>query len=440
MKILLVQNMVYVPTLGGANKANRLLLEGLAGKGHECHVVAPALGAKVSLASREQFLGELAARSIVFTARDGVDIFRQCEVEVHAVTDSTRLRRQVIEHVQEFAPTWILVTSEDPEQLMLDAALEADGSRIVYLVHTPLMLPFGPNCFLQNPQKTEQFKRCAGVITVSRYVKEYIRRWSGVDSVVIPFPVYGSRPFANFGCFDKGYVTLVNPCAYKGLPIFLDLAGRLPEVQFAAVPTWGTTRSDRAALASFDNIVLLDPADEIDEILAQTRILLMPSLWIEAFPLLPVEAMLRGIPVIASNAGGLPEAKLGIDYILPVRTIEQYQEQLDELGNPLPVVPPQETDTWERALGRLLSDRAHYQKLSQASRVAAHSFVSGVGVEPFEEYLEKLAPARPIAQAESVKRQPQDVGNENLRARLSQLSPERLELLARRLRKREGPP
>ena len=47
-----------------------------------------------------------------------------------------------------------------------------------------------------------------------------------------------------------------------------------------------------------------------------TRILLVPSLWGEAFGLVVVEAMLRGIPVLASNVGGLVEAKLGVDYIL----------------------------------------------------------------------------------------------------------------------------
>ena len=39
----------------------------------------------------------------------------------------------------------------------------------------------------------------------------------------------------------------------------------------------------------------------------------MPSLW-QAFGRIVVEAM-HGIPVIASDAGGLAEAKLGVDYL-----------------------------------------------------------------------------------------------------------------------------
>ena len=37
----------------------------------------------------------------------------------------------------------------------------------------------------------------------------------------------------------------------------------------------------------------------------------MPSLWFEGFGLIAMEAMLRGLPVIASDSGGLEEAKAG---------------------------------------------------------------------------------------------------------------------------------
>ena len=39
--------------------------------------------------------------------------------------------------------------------------------------------------------------------------------------------------------------------------------------------------------------------------------------------------MLRGIPVVASDAGGLVEAKLGTDFVIPVRSIEHYEAMFD---------------------------------------------------------------------------------------------------------------
>jgi glycosyltransferase involved in cell wall biosynthesis len=433
VKILLAQNMIYVPTLGGANKANRLLLERLSERGHACRVVVPATGAKVAVNTRAQFLEELSRRGIVSEPAAGADAFTLNGVEVRAVTDFASLRAHVVREVGEFGPDWVFVTSEDPEQLMLDAALEAAPTRVVYLVHTPLMLPFGPAAFLPDERRAEQFRRAAGVITVSEHVREYIRRWGRVEAEVIPFPVYGRTTPADYGRFDSGFVTLVNPCAYKGLPIFLEVAARFPEVGFAAVPTWGTTRADRAALASLPNVTLLDPADDIDEIFARTRVLLMPSLWKEAFPLLPVEAMLRGIPVVASDAGGLRESKLGVEYVLPVRPIERYEARLDELGNPVAVVPPQDVGPWERALRRLLTQRAHYERLSRDSREAALAFVARAGAEGFERYLHGLSPA---LASEGAATPGAEGARAGARALAGRLSPERLELLARRLRKK----
>ena len=57
------------------------------------------------------------------------------------------------------------------------------------------------------------------------------------------------------------------------------------------------------------NVTVLETVPGIDEVLSRARLLLMPSLWLEGFGLIAMEAMLRGLPVIASDSGGLVEAK-----------------------------------------------------------------------------------------------------------------------------------
>src|SRR5262249_20201567 len=158
----------------------------------------------------------------------------------------------------------------------------------------------------------------------------------------------------------------------------LALASAMPHVEFAAVPTWGTTKEDCEALRRLPNIRLLQATERFDEILAQTRVLLMPSLWLENFPLTVIESMLRGIQVIGSNVGGIPEVKLGTDYVLPVRPIERFTEKLNDNELLVPVVPEQDIAPWQRALRDLLSDRALYEKQSAAARDAATGFVSGL--------------------------------------------------------------
>ena len=111
--------------------------------------------------------------------------------------------------------------------------------------------------------------------------------------------------------------------------------------------------------------------DDIDLLLARTRVLLVPSLWAEARSRIVLEAMLRGVPVIAGNVGGIPEAKMGVPYLLPVRPIEKYDPRLDEQMVPVAEVPPQDIGPWHEALARLTSDREHYEDLSRRSREAA---------------------------------------------------------------------
>jgi surfactin synthase thioesterase subunit len=222
----------------------------------------------------------------------------------------------------------------------------------------------------------------------------------------------------------------VNPCAVKGISIFLELADRMPQVRFAGVPTWGTTQADRAALARRANVTLLDPVDNVDEILRRTRVLVVPSLWAEARSRIVVEAMLRGVPVIASNLGGIPEAKLGVDYLLPVRPIERYGPALDEQMVPRADVPTQDIGPWQAALERLLTDRAHYDELSRASRQAALAEAATLSVAPFEklllEQVSQMGQAVPPAKV-------QPAGGA-----LDHLSPDRRKLLALRLHRISG--
>jgi len=241
--------------------------------------------------------------------------------------------------------------------------------------------------------------KAAGIITISDYMRDYIQRWSGLDSTVLHFPSYGNGPYTHFNNFDSGYVTMVNPCSYKGISIFLSLAEKLPFVKFAAIPFWGTSEKDHAALKRLPNMTLLQPSPNLDDVFGQTKILLVPSVWGEAYGQVVVDAMLRGIPVLASNTGGLPEAKLGVDYVIPVNMVERY-EQNDKM-QVVPVIPEQDVSVWVETLRRVLTDRELYERVSLQSREAALSFVASLGPIHFEQYLKGLAARRKHAAAQS---------------------------------------
>src|SRR5436190_15360519 len=381
MKILLTMNLPYFPAVGGANKANRSLAEEFVRRGHTVQVVVPALGTPSRL-TQAQFLEALATEGIQVAARAGADVFHLNGVEVHAVAEPPRLGAYLTDQLRAFKPDWALVSSEDPSQRLLEIALQGCPDRVVYLVHTLMFLPFGPQAFFPSPRRAKLFNQIRLMVAVSAFVRDYLRQWSGLESSVVYMPVYGPGPFPTLGHFENDFVTLVNPCAIKGISIFEGLARALPAIQFAAVPTWGTTPTDCARLERLPNVQLLEPCADFDRILARTRATLVPSLVLENFSLTVVESMLRGIPVLGSRVGGIPEAKLGTDFLLPVQPIERFTDQLDENNLPIPRVPEQDLQPWRAALSQLLSARSVYEQHSRAARAAAVPFVSGLSLTP----------------------------------------------------------
>lgn len=427
MKILLTSKLPYIPALSGASKADRRLLESLADRGHSCRAIILANALALS-EERAKSVVEPHQGIVTSAVAEDTDEFQHNGVEVLAVGDPRRLCAELAEQIRRFKPDWTLV-SEDRSWLCLATALEAEPARVIYLCHSQATLPFGPECFEADPAKTALLGQVAGIITVSHYLANYIKKWSGLEAFVIPFPVYGDGPFERYGNFDAGFVTIVNPSSIKGITIFLQLARSRPDVRFAAVPTWATSQFDRLALARLPNVQLLEPKENIDDIFRQTRVLVVPSLWGEAFGYLVVEAMLRGIPVLASNIGGLPEAKLGTDYLLPVRPIERYENRLDERLLPVPVVPEQDIEPWLAALGELIADRATYTRVAAASREAALSYVAGLDATRFEDCLKDFRSNR-AALTCGPQRQAKQSAVSDFSDRLNDLSAERLELLA----------
>jgi glycosyltransferase involved in cell wall biosynthesis len=327
------------------------------------------------------------------------------------------------EAIGDFAPDWVLVSSEDLGHVLLRTAASAAPSRLVYVAHTPQFFPFGPAAWHADPAATELVRRAAGVVAIGRHMAGYIREHTGRDAAVIHPPLYGQPPYRNLGRFGEGFVLMINPCVVKGTEIFLALAARFPEIPFAALRGWGTTRADEAALSAQPNCRLLENVADIEEVLAQTRILLMPSIWYEGFGLIAMEAMLRGVPVIASDSGGLQECKAGTGFVIPVNPVPGYDPVCDETHMPRPKRVEQEIDPWEDALRTLLSDRSAWETEARVSREAALAFVSRLDARDMERYLLALEPA------------PGGTPVERAPGALDRLSPERRALLLRRLKK-----
>ena len=389
MRILLAANASYVPPRGGATRSNLVWLDHLARAGHACRIVCAALA---EASRREQMRGE--EIRLEACVEDGVEVSRRGAIEVRAAVDPMRRVEELRRQIREFRPDWVLISSEDLGHMLLREASQAAPGRVVYLAHTPQFYPFGPASWNPDARAAELVARAAAVVAIGRSTAAYVERHTGRAAAVVHPPIYGEGPWRNLGCFERGLVAMINPCAMKGIAVFLELAARLPEVAFGALDGWGTTSRDRAALAALPNVMALPNCRDIEQALERTRVLLMPSLWYEGFGLIVMEAMLRGIPVIASDSGGLKEAKAGTGYVIPVRPIERFEPVFDEHGMPRPVTAPQEIGPWVEAVRTLLGDRAAYERESRASREAALRFTGGLRAGALEDLLAGLTPAQ----------------------------------------------
>ena len=98
---------------------------------------------------------------------------------------------------------------------------------------------------------------------------------------------------------EKGLETILAADRLGHLPIPVHIAGDGPLL----------TEIERACARPGSRLIYLGrlPRSEVVEQMKRAAALLVPSLWYEGFPMVIVEALSCGLPIIASRIGGLPE-------------------------------------------------------------------------------------------------------------------------------------
>jgi glycosyltransferase involved in cell wall biosynthesis len=173
----------------------------------------------------------------------------------------------------------------------------------------------------------------------------------GIDSTVV-YPLVD--PVACTAPHRGEYLTLINPVQEKGVSIFVRIVERMPELPFLACEGWkmdssGDIEQTRETFQRFPNVRLIPATSDVREIFAQTRLLLMPSMWREGFGRVALEAQFSGIPVVASRRGGLADFREGIVLV-------------EDFMNP---------DAWVRTIRAIMNDQAIYDRLSERALLHA---------------------------------------------------------------------
>lgn len=390
----------YLAALSGASKANRVIAEGLADRGHEVHVLCLARRAMRRGEDLAAFLDDIETMRIDVERAPPVYSFALAGVTVHAVDGGLNLPHVLAGVLESLDPHAVIVSSEDWRQSLLHIACRGDAGRVIYQARTITSLPFGPYAAERRPRSEPLLRGVGAIVAPCSYYAEYVEQSLGRPAAVIynQFSVPPSHDVVTSRDPEVGegrappLVTMINPCDLKGLSIFRALARDLADVQFGAVPLWGTSREVLGELRALPNVTVLEPTRDVDRIYERTRVLLAPSLWPEGISNTVVEALLRGIPVLASDLGGLREV-LGRDseWLLPVRPIEAFT-----VAGGVPValsVPEQDIDPWRAALISLLTDPEHAAAVARKVRQQVLRLARRSAIDEYERLIASLAPA-----------------------------------------------
>jgi glycosyltransferase involved in cell wall biosynthesis len=160
------------------------------------------------------------------------------------------------------------------------------------------------------------------IVTVSPSLRSYmIARGFAEDRVVcvpngVPCAAEGCDRTAPTGTWTIGTVALFRP--RKGIEVLLEALASMrswgARVRLRAVGGFETLAYETSVLALVDRLGLADAIDwvgftrEINAELAKMDVFVLPSLFGEGLPMVVLEAMAMGVPVVASHVEGIPEA------------------------------------------------------------------------------------------------------------------------------------
>ena len=238
-------------------------------------------------------------------------------------------------------PDAIVVLTGDSTATMIIAALDTEIPVGVYLHNVEfrefggILLPDPQICYFSN----------------SEFTTRRLRALFGIESSVL-LPLVQAENYRLEPTREK--VLFINPSLLKGVEIFFQVAERLPEIPFRVFESWNLAspwrRYCHSRIEDLPNIEWCSPTRDITTLYGSARVLMMPSIWEEAYGRSAAEAQLSGIPVVASNRGGLPEA-IGEGGIL--------------------LEPDADIDTWVEAIEDIYKNETLYEELSDKARLNA---------------------------------------------------------------------
>ncbi|WP_350587250.1 glycosyltransferase [Pseudoalteromonas sp. 3-MNA-CIBAN-0064] len=148
-------------------------------------------------------------------------------------------------------------------------------------------------------KNSKALKSSDKVLSNSSFLANLISNQEGITpNIIYPFTQTKGREITNH--LSSKYITMVGSGEVKGIKTFLAVAALMPQEEFRVV---GRSLEKK----QIGNVLFHPFYDDVTTMYADTKLLLVPSIWQEAFGKVSIEASSHSIPVIVSKRGGLPE-------------------------------------------------------------------------------------------------------------------------------------
>ena len=210
-----------------------------------------------------------------------------------------------------FRPDVVWTYGGDPVALVVQQIAKQRGIPILFFLHNFLY------------RDAAQFAMADCAVVPTEFARRHYREKLGLECNVLPLVIdpgrincgAGCQPAANTADWQSAprFVTFVNPEPRKGVHVFARIAevlsNRRPDIPLLLVE--GASKASFLPklgidLSGLKNLTIWPNTPDARRIYAASRLILMPSL-MENAGCIAMEAMTNGIPVLASNRGGLPE-------------------------------------------------------------------------------------------------------------------------------------
>lgn len=208
--------------------------------------------------------------------------------------------------------------------LVASGAAKILGCPLVYHIHSPVGLDSKRTWanLLNTWAETRSLQSAARLICVSESLRDYMRKLGHADAKLRV--VHNGVPCDDFAAsldnvkpfWKIGMIALFRP--RKGLEVMIEALPKLVEQNLPVkLHCVGPFESPQYELEVFELASRLNVghliewtgfAENVNELLKEMQLLVLPSLFGEGLPMVVLEAMAVGLPVIASKVEGVPEA------------------------------------------------------------------------------------------------------------------------------------